>query len=312
METGSNDTNAVERTFSCARQRILCQNLYPPSLYGHVMANIVVGVLLTVTAVLGNGLVFAAYYYTPSLRKPANTILLSLAATDFLSGVILQPLYVYEKSHWFGSCTVTFCTAANFEKFFMLFFIGATLMNLSVTTLDRYIAVCRPYQYLELVTNSRVRKLLVSLWFVWMVASAVSAFFRNVTMLLTVVTSSNLIFISFLYVIIFREIHRLETNAVTTAQEATNARERKGAKTVAIILGLLVVCFAPFIFFGGIAAMKKEFITKEIVLLYASNAAFSNSSFNVFVYYWRNEDMRAAMLKVIRKITQRCNPQDDN
>ena len=278
METVSNDTNAVEQTFACNRQRILCLNLYHPSLNGHAIVNMVLGVLLTVTAVLGNGLVFAAYYYAPSLRKPANTILLSLAATDFLSGAISQPLFIYEKSHWLGSCTKTICTTIELEKFFMLFLIGATLINLSVTTLDRYIAVCRPYKYLELVTNSRARNLLISLWFVWMIFSVVGTVFRETKLLFTIVISSNLIFISFLYVIIFREIRRLETNAVTTAEEATNSREsRKGTKTVAIILGLLVLCFLPMLAYVVIVArMPKE--RREFFLFYASNAAFSGET----------------------------------
>ena len=191
---------------------------------------------------------FAAYYYTPSLRKPVNTILLSLAATDFLSGAISQPLFIYEnwprRSHLLGSCTKTICTAATLEKFFMLFLIGATLINLSVTTLDRYIVVCRPYKYLELVTNSCARNLLISLWFVWMIFSVVGTVFRETKLLFTIVISSNLIFISFLYVIIFREIRRLETNAVTTAEEATNSREsRKGAKRWRLFLDYLCSVF---------------------------------------------------------------------
>ena len=201
---------------------------------------------------------------------------------------------------------------AKFEKFCMMFLLGATVINLSVTTLDRYIAVCHSFRYLELVTESRVHKLLVSLWLAWLVLSFLGVrFIFSAPAMMVVVLSSNILFISYLYFKIHREIRRIEVNPVTGANDSEKerkARERKSVKTFAIILGLLSFCFVPMIVYGIYTRLRgpETFFVAECLLLYASNAAFSNSSLNVFIYYWRNEEMRAAMRKVIRKITARC------
>ena len=309
----SNNTSAMtELNFACNRHRILCQQLYVPSLQVSAMVHIVLNALLAVTAVLGNGLIFAAYYQNQTLRKPANTILLSLAATDFLTGAISQPLFIYEKIVMLGSCAETICVIIKISRFFILLLIGATLFNLSVTTLDRYIAICHSFRYPELVTNSRVRKLSSILWFVAVCASLLAFFISRVNRVGVVILCTNMIFIGVLYFKIYRAIRRIETNAVAAVnepEEARKARERKSAKAVAIIIGLLILCYVPMVLTGIVSILNggKIFVVKEHMLLFGSTAAFSNSTLNVLVYYWRNEEMRVAMLKVIKKITRRFN-----
>ena len=49
------------------------------------------------TAVLSNELLFAVYYLNEPLRRPAITILLALALTDFLTGAVVNSLNTYEQ-----------------------------------------------------------------------------------------------------------------------------------------------------------------------------------------------------------------------
>ena len=291
--------------------RTVCEEFQLPSLYVSAIVTIIFNTLLAVTAVLGNGLIFAAYYQNQTLRKPVNTILLSLAATDFLTGAVGQPLFIYEKFITITNCTDGLCALAHLRRYFMGFLTGAILISLSVTTLDRYIAVCHPYKYLELVTNSRVKKVLVSFWLVWIGATVAALITFNLAKIVAVVAASIVIFITFLYFKIFRQIRRLEANSVATnndPEEIRKARERKSAKTVAIVLGSLVLCFVPLIFCGIVFVSLRghQLILREHLQRIAFTALFSNSSINFYVYYKRNEEMRASMLKVIRKITQRC------
>ena len=286
-------------------------------MYSSAVITIVFNALLAFTAVLGNGLIFAAYYQTESLRKPVNTILLSLAITDFLTGAVTQPLYIYELVLLLTNCTETLCTVRSIRNFFMLFLLGATLLNLSLTTLDRYIAILHSLRYLELVTNSRVITLAGVLWFVWIVLPIAGMLSSKVSLAALVIVISNVIFISILYFKIFREIRRLEADSVAAAnepEEVRNARERKSAKTVAIILGLLFLCFVPMIIFllyslviflfvrGGSYVM----LMKRKLFYFATTIASSNSSLNVAVYVWNNSEIGTAILKVISTVTRRC------
>ena len=107
MESAPNNSTIAEPAFVCNYQKTMCQESYRSSAYISVVMTIVFNVLLAFTAVLGNGLIFAAYYQTESLRKPVNTILLSLAITDFLTGAVSQPLYIYELVLLLTNCTET-------------------------------------------------------------------------------------------------------------------------------------------------------------------------------------------------------------
>ena len=317
METATNNSSAGEFNtvvWQCMRHKLLCDVSLPPrpaNIFTHYTINIVLNVLLAIV-ILGNSLIFAAYYQNYSLRTPANTILLSLAVTDFLCGATSQPLCICDQLLMMArGCTTVVCTVMKMEMFFMLFLIGATILNLSATTVDRYIAVCHSFKYLELVTNSRVRTFLAGIWVSWFIISFSGVMLRKIEILFIIVLSSNIILISVLYVMIFREIRRIKANEApmpNNQQQEREAEERRGAKTVAIILGLLILSFIPLIVHGILSVTRLGSYMGHI-RIYASTAALSNSSFNVFVYYWRNEQMRKAMIKVIRKITSRCTNQ---
>lgn len=314
----ANNSTIVQHNFLCIRHKMLCLENYRADmdlLYGHFIFGIVLNAFLALAAVSGNGLVLAAYHQNESLRKPVDTILLCLAATDFLSGAISQPFFIFEKGLMTGGCKKTVCIVAKLEQFFMSFLRGAIICNLSVTALDRYIAVCHPYKYPELVTNSRVVKLLASVWLFCLSVSLVGVIFDLVSFICVFMLLFNIIFIIVSYVMIFREIQRLQSNVVTIANDPDGARkaeERKTAQTVAIIIGLLVLCFLPMIIYSILAKISIFKIPREQIMIYAVSAVYSNSSLNVLVYFWRNKQMRKAMLKALRKMTPNCITNQDN
>ena len=47
-----------------------------------------------ITSIIANTLVLTALWRTPTLRSPSLTLLCSLAVSDFLVGIVVQPLYV--------------------------------------------------------------------------------------------------------------------------------------------------------------------------------------------------------------------------
>ena len=303
--------NNTEFRGTCGRYRASCQP-FSPVLIGSLAVNLPLGVVLTLGAIIGNSLVFAAYYYSESLRRPVHLLLLSLAATDLMSGLVTQPLWLVEKSLLIsGSCKKVLCMLEDAEKLVMLSLIGATVLNLSMLTLDRYIAVCHTFKYPNLVTNSRVIKTVILVWLFWLVFlfSWMKAFSRTAVALFMIILTVNILFISFLYLNINREIRRVESNE--EGRNASNQEERatrnKSVRTLSYIFGLLIFCFVPMIIHGIFSRSHiiRGFHEREHFLLLASNTAFSNSCLNVFVYYWRNKEMREAMRKAIRKLRQK-------
>ena len=251
MET--NVSSAHTQTYACVRLAFSCQESISAGFKRHIIFNVVLSALLTVTAVLGNGLVFAAYNYSETLRRPAHVVLMSLAATDFLSGIVTQPLFIVEKALLIGACSDIICILKSTLEFSTIFFSGATVLNLSVITLERYIAVCHTYKYAEWVINSRVKKLLVIIWFVWLTVCSACLYLLELkgSRVLAIVLVTNVVFISILYVKIAREIRRIGVNAA--GNEAERDRLKNNRKTLRILLlifGLLFLCFLPLIIFG--------------------------------------------------------------
>ena len=62
-----------------------------------IIINCVVNAPLMLISILGNALVLAAIVRTPSLGSTHMIMLCSLAVSDFLVGVIAQPLYIAEQ-----------------------------------------------------------------------------------------------------------------------------------------------------------------------------------------------------------------------
>ena len=312
MDISTNNSSIEHKIlkFACSLEQHVCNELYHSAMYSSTVVTIVFNALLAVIAVLGNSLVFTAYYHSETLRKPVNMILLSLATTDFLTGAVSQPLYIFENILMISNCTKIVCVVNKIRAFFMMYGLGVTLTNISVITFDRYIAILHSYRYPELVTDDRVKKLLVSLWLAWSSFSVLGDIYWRKRIQAAGTVISNVIFVFILY---FKSFRRLETNAVASGndtEEARKARERKTAKTMAIVLGLFFVCYAPMLIYLVLeffSSSKSTLVVRKKLFFVASTASFANSSMNVFVYYWRNEEMRSAMLKVIKKITQKCN-----
>ena len=69
------------------------------SVYSQVTLTIcVITSLLAPMAVVGNALIMAAVWRTPSLRTPSYVLLAGLAFTDFCTGLLTQPFYVMNQS----------------------------------------------------------------------------------------------------------------------------------------------------------------------------------------------------------------------
>ena len=61
------------------------------------IANCILNAPLILLSIIGNALVLAAILKTPSLRSPSVIFLCSLAVSDLLVGLVVQPVYIVEQ-----------------------------------------------------------------------------------------------------------------------------------------------------------------------------------------------------------------------
>ncbi|XP_055366312.1 trace amine-associated receptor 13c-like [Betta splendens] len=209
--------------------------------------------------------------FSPSrqLHTPTNLLLLSLAVCDFLVGFILMPFQILlTEPCWFLGdllCTLFYLVA--------FFTVSASVVNVVLISVDRYIAVCHPLIYPINVTERRIR---ISVLFSW-----IYSFFYSLLILSDNLKKSGrfnscdgecvigiigavdviLIFILpisaiiILYVRVFvvavsqaRSMHsqvasvKLQRSLTVTVQRS----ELKAARTLGVVVVVFLMCYCPY------------------------------------------------------------------
>ena len=104
-------------------------------------------------AFLVNLVIIVTIIRSPSLHRPANVLLCSLANADCLTGLVTQPVYVAWRlslHHAEDPCALTHLFQAS--KSLLFLFAGCTFFNLSITSVERLYAVSKPLTHAARVT----------------------------------------------------------------------------------------------------------------------------------------------------------------
>nr|XP_055042939.1 trace amine-associated receptor 4-like [Misgurnus anguillicaudatus] len=270
--------------------------------------------LMILMTVFGNLLIIISISHFKQLQSPTHLIVQSLAVCDCLLGSLVMPYSMVRSVEgcWFfgdvickvhSSLDVTFCFSS--------------LIHLSLISIDRYLAICDPLRYKMRITNNTVTVLITLTWifsFVYcfsVVLSGVNAvgleayilqmscfggcaaFFNKEWGL----TSCILFFIipgtimSSLYIIIFNVVKKhtkvlSEKVSVTTTgvnSQSSAHRERKAAKTLALVMGIFFICWLPFSITAAVDPFF-NFVTAADVYEALFWFAYFNSTCNPLIY----------------------------
>ncbi|XP_071398135.1 trace amine-associated receptor 13c-like [Centroberyx affinis] len=113
--------------------------------------------LLTVSL---NLLVIISISHYRQLHTPTNLILLSLAVSDFLTGLILMPAAIFiTVTCWFLGDFM--CALYYFVAFILT---SASVANMVLISVDRYVAICDPLHYPTKMTHRRVKICVFLCW----------------------------------------------------------------------------------------------------------------------------------------------------
>ena len=125
-------------------------------------------------AVIGNSLVIAAIFRTPTLRSPFTALLCSLAVSDLLVGLVAQPVFVAVELKGFLYFLENFFTFMTYGS------CGVSLCTMIMISLDRFAALHYHMRYVTMVTTTRVLYLLVTLWVI--IFLSLGIFFWNIVL----------------------------------------------------------------------------------------------------------------------------------
>ena len=117
----------------------------------------VVGGILSILAVLGNGLVMYLIISRKRLRSTINWFLFSLAAADLSVGLIYFPFLACSSASLCGKCVA---------KAVRWLFLDLSMTNLCALTIDRYMAIVTPLKYATFKAKGRHLFFLLAAWLI--------------------------------------------------------------------------------------------------------------------------------------------------
>lgn len=272
----------------------------------------------SITACIGNVLILVALYKVTSISPPTKILFVSLAVTDLLTGLILQPLLVV---HAIITSVIISTNLSNFSEQVnsVLGFILTTLSILTSTAIsvDRLLALVLGLVYRNVVTLRRVRVIVICIWLLscmlggWR-CTTVAADLAKLVFLVVV----GLCFITSIasYIKIYsllyrhrRQVHghfkRAQQQSNRTAQ-LNEARYKKTVSSIAWIQFTLILLFIPCIVVAILWINKiiPSGIPGAILFRVSFSVFYLNSSLNPILYVWKIREVKKIVKADLMKL----------
>ncbi|XP_041663016.1 trace amine-associated receptor 4-like [Cheilinus undulatus] len=269
----------------------------------------ILGILIILT-VCGNFLVIFSIAYFKQLHTPTNYLILSLAMSDLLVGIVMFPnmIRLVESCWYFGDffCKVNFSSNVTLGT--------ASIINLSFISIDRYYAVCHPLLYRTRISTNVV---LILIFLCWTISpmlgfgmifskfnilgieefyfnhfvcegqcvliqgklsstvSSIVAFFLPAIILLGVYLK--------IFLVAQRQFKSIKNEGCVSSVKKSNRSQTKATKTLALVMGAFLLCWTPMF----ICVITYPFIGKSIPPVLFETLGwlgFFNSGMNTIIY----------------------------
>ena len=268
---------------------------------------------VSVSTFLGNALILTALHKESSLHPPSKLLLRSLAVTDLCVGLISQPLFVTYcmsrvNEHWNISRYVSAAASTTAG-----IFCGVSVLTLTAISLDRLLALSLGLRYRQVVTLKRTYAIVIAIWVVCTVSSALRFWSKPITLWYSVIVKSLcLVISSFSYAKIFFTLRHQQNQVQSHVQQPNQANQLnivryKRAVSTAILLQLaLIVCYLPHGVMATLVACGRRPLSLQIAWYHAATLVFLNSSLNPILYYWKLQEIRQGVKDTIRQVFRLC------
>ena len=165
---------AVPATLENSISELYCSASVTARVHDELIVLSVLNTFLSITAFLGNTLILVALHKESSLHPPSKLLLRSLAITDLLVGIIVEPLNVaylmsVKSQRW------DICYNVNVALLIASYILCAvSLLVLTAISVDRLLALWLGLRYRQVVTLRRVYITVIVMWVLSIVATSTS------------------------------------------------------------------------------------------------------------------------------------------
>ena len=290
---------------------------------------VVIGTILAsivLVAISGNLLVCIAVLTDHRLKQNTNFFLVSLAVADMLVSVVVMTFAIVNDVHgtWlFGAAYCRIWISAD------VMCSTASILNLCVISVDRYMHIKDPLHYETWMTTTRIAMLIGAVWGISVFISfppihlgwheSLDGHSNSELCILELnpvyaVVSSSISFYIPCIIMIFLYVHlyacaRRQAQAISRTQGAIRSpsrnrvakyakRDYKAAVTLGVIMGTFLVCWVPFFVINPIASLCHR-CTSRLVYLIVTWLGYFNSCLNPIIYSLFNREFQRAFRRIL-------------
>ncbi|KAL3969479.1 antigen [Sarotherodon galilaeus] len=260
--------------------------------------------LLTVTL---NLLVIISVSHYRQLHTPTNILLLSLAVSDFLVGLLLMPGEILRNTAcWFlGDLT---CSMYNYMSFIVT---STSVGDMVLISIDRYLAICDPLHYPTRITDRRVK---LSICLCWLSSVFYSSLFvkddltqpgkhnscygectivvdlitGTIDLLLTFFVPVTVIVVLYLrvFVVAVSQARAMRSHVTAAALQlsvtlTTKKSELKAARTLGVLVVVFLLCFCPYYY---CVTLARDDLLNSSSVSFVLYLFYFNSCLNPLIY----------------------------
>ena len=265
--------------------------------------------------VLLNVLVIMAVKRRPRLQTNSNILLACLAATDALTGLIVQPSFILWKLFQLlgvGNSEDIF----NFHNASFYAVLYSSSFHLMFVTFERLLAIKYTVRYSNVITDKNIKMVVTVFWII----ALSSSFFRLIRIqfevairIISFVVISCILFVVFTYMILYRETRRhqkmIKTQQLPQEEVERFTKENKALKTTVYVVCAVIFCFMPT--GASLALWSARFITSVssilIISSWARTCSMLNSLLNPLIYCWRQKEMRKFVFRMRNQFVHPAN-----
>ncbi|XP_026223317.1 trace amine-associated receptor 13c-like, partial [Anabas testudineus] len=284
--------------------------------------------LLTVVL---NLLVIISISHFRQLHTPTNLLLLSLAVSDLLVGLVVVPFQILlNEPCWFLGDVI--CTL-----YFLLGFITvcASVLNMVLISVDRYVAICDPLRYSTKFTPKMVQIYIVLCWCCAVVYSClilldnlkqpgrynscygecVNNIFGPVHIVKCFI-STNIVVILYMrvFVVAVSQARSMRSHiaAVKLQRSVTvtvKKSELKAARTLGVVVAVFLMCYSPYycVSFAGYDIIIASSTSTFVNFLFLLNSCL-NPLIYAFFYPWFRKSVKIIItLEILQPYSYQTN-----
>ncbi|XP_074554512.1 trace amine-associated receptor 8a-like [Halichoeres trimaculatus] len=290
---------------------------------------------IAVLTVVLNLLVIISISHFKQLHTPTNLLLLSLAVSDLLVGLLGMPLYTVR---FIETCWLLGDFLCALSHIFGYTITSASVGNMVLISIDRHVAICYPLQYSNQITRSRVELCVCLCWACSLLYNGLilkehltqpdkyNSCFGECVVVIDFVSGSVDLVVTFVgpclvIVILYSRVFitavsqarairtHVQVTAVVRAKVTVKKSERKAARTLGVVILVFLVVFCPYycLSLAGYDLSSSALPPTFVTLLLCFNSCLNPLIYALFYPWFRKAIKYIVTLKILEQCSSLAN-----